>query len=89
MALSVRVKEVKALDNLMLSVLFTNGVTKLYDVKQLLPEYNGMFLPLQENPALFKNVHVDCGGFGIAWNSEIDISEWELWDNGIEESVSA
>lgn len=88
MNLSVRVKEVKPLDNLMLSILFVNGVKKIYDVKQLLPEFNGMFMPLQDNPALFKNVYVDCGGCGIAWNEDIDISECELWENGVTESVN-
>lgn len=82
MALSIRVKEVKALDDLMLYVLFVNGVEKLYDVKQLLPEFPQMFTPLRDNPALFKNVVVDCGGCGISWNEDIDISECELWENG-------
>ncbi len=83
MALSIRVKEVKALDNLMLSVLFVNGVKKLYDVKQLFSEFPHMFTPLEENPELFKHVTVDCGGCGISWNEDIDISECELWENGI------
>ncbi|MCD7828133.1 MAG: DUF2442 domain-containing protein [Clostridiales bacterium] len=82
MSSSIRVREVEPLNNLMLSVLFTNGVRKRYDVKQLLPEYNGMFMPLKDNPPLFKSVYVDCGGCGIAWNEDIDISEWELWENG-------
>ena len=30
------------------------------------------------------NVKVDCGGYAICWDDEIDISEVELWDNGIE-----
>ncbi len=46
MPLSVRVKEVKALDDFILSVLFVSG----------------------------------CG---ISWNEDIDISECELWENGI------
>ena len=86
MALSIRVKEVKALDNLMLSVLFVNGARKLYDVKQLFPKFPQMFAPLKDNPALFKNVIVDCGGCGISWNEDIDISECELWENGVLES---
>ncbi|MCC8060499.1 MAG: DUF2442 domain-containing protein [Clostridiales bacterium] len=83
MALSIRIKEVEALDNLMLSVLFVNGVKKLYDVKQLFREFPQMFTPLKDNPALFKNVTVDCGGCGISWNEDIDISECELWENGM------
>lgn len=89
MALSIRVKGVKALDDLMLSVLFVNGVTKLYDVKQLLPVFPQMLSPLKDDPVLFHNVLVDCGGFGISWNEDIDISECELWENGIIEGVMA
>ncbi len=88
MTLSIRVKDVKALDDFMLSVLFMNGVKKLYDVKQLFSQFPQMFAPLKENPALFKNVSVICGGCGIAWNEDIDISECELWENGVIESVS-
>ncbi len=84
MAFSVKVKEVEPLDNFMLSVLFANGVKKLYDVKQLFSRLPNMFIPLQDNPAFFKNVTVDCGGCGISWDENIDISEWELWENGLE-----
>lgn len=87
MSLSIRVKEVTPLDDLMLSVLFVNGVRKKYDVKQLFAEFPQMFTPLKDNPAIFKNVVVDCGGCGISWNEDIDISECELWENGIIESV--
>lgn len=89
MALSIRVKDVEPLDNFVLSVLFVNGVRKRYDVKQLFPVFDKMFSPLQDNPALFKNVYVDCGGCGIAWDDAMDISECELWENGTTESVNA
>ncbi|MFO7883430.1 MAG: DUF2442 domain-containing protein [Desulfobacteraceae bacterium] len=35
-----------------------------------------------KNPALFKAVQVEPGGFAVAWNNEIDISEYELWKHG-------
>jgi len=41
-----------------------------------------MFLTREHNP-LFDTVYVDCGGYSVAWTPDIDISEWELWDNGI------
>lgn len=85
MPLSIRVKEVQPLDNMMVSVLFVNGVRKKYDVKLLFDEFEQMFRPLRNHPELFRNVYVDCGGCGIAWNSDIDISECELWENGVEE----
>jgi hypothetical protein len=27
---------------------------------------------------------VDAGGFGISWNDDADLSEYELWTNGVE-----
>lgn len=40
-----------------------------------------MFSPLK-NPALFKAVKVEPGGYAVAWSSSIDISEYELWRHG-------
>jgi hypothetical protein len=31
-----------------------------------------------------KSVRVDSGGYGISWNDDVDISEYELWTNGVE-----
>ena len=41
-----------------------------------------MFFPLK-NPAFFRNFIIESGGYGLVWNEEIDISEYELWQNGI------
>ena len=83
MSLSIRVREVQPLPNLQLKITFVNNIVKLYDVKQLLPQFD-MFEPLVNNEALFQCVQVDCGGCGISWNENIDISECELWENGKE-----
>ncbi len=40
-----------------------------------------MFSPLK-NSALFKAVQVEQGGYAVFWNSNIDISEYELWTHG-------
>ena len=82
MGLSIKVKDVKPLDDMKLFVSFENDVTKIYDVKQLIPEYP-IYAEL-ENKSLFNLVHVDCGGYAIAWNEDIDIPEVELWEGGIE-----
>lgn len=44
---------------------------------------------MQEEPfnrlkdkALFENVRVDSGGYGISWSDDIDLSESELWIQG-------
>jgi len=77
-----RIKEVIPMNDLLLLVKFDDDTSKQYDVKPLLAKYP-VFQALK-NPELFKKVAVDCGGFGIAWNEEIDLSEYEIWNNGIE-----
>lgn len=73
------VTEVTPKDDLILEVKFSNGVTKEYDCKQLLDDE--MYEDLN-NACLFRQVHVDCGGYAVSWSEDIDISECELWDNG-------
>ena len=76
-----KVKSVAPLSNFTLSVQFSEGVTKLYDLKPLF-ERIPAFLYLNENPAEYGCVAVDVGGYGIVWNDELDLSCDELWENG-------
>ena len=77
-----KVKNVFALPEYKLSVQFSEGVTKIYDVKPLLEKIPS-FAELKENPAEFACVTVDTGGYGIIWNDDIDLSCDELWERGI------
>lgn len=74
-----KVKSAVAIDNHTLLVEFDNNKKKTYDITPLLSK--DMFSPLT-NPALFKAVRVEQGGYAVVWNSEIDISEYELWSHG-------
>jgi hypothetical protein len=74
-----KIKSASALDDHTLIVEFDNNEIKKYDVSPLLNK--DMFAPLK-NPALFKSVKVEQGGYAVVWNSEIDISEYELWRHG-------
>lgn len=84
MNLKIKIIDVKALDNFILHVVFNNGIKKSYDVKQLFYRFPDMFEPFKYNPAIFKNVKIDCGGCGVSWNEDIDISEFELFENGVD-----
>ncbi len=84
MEYSVKIQGVTAMEDWKLSVLFVNGIRKIYDVSPLFEEYPEMFGQLQQNPAIFPHVSVDCGGCGVSWSEDIDLSECELWENGIE-----
>jgi len=83
MSLSIKVKRVEALKELCLLVTFENDVKKIYDVKQLFEQFENY--KKLEDIKLFNSVKVDCGGYAVSFNDEIDISEVELWENGVEE----
>jgi hypothetical protein len=74
-----RVKSAVAIDEHTLMIEFDNNLKKKYDVAPLLEKE--MFFPLK-NPALFKAVKVEQGGYAVVWNADIDISEYELWSHG-------
>ena len=76
-----KIKSVNALPNYKLSIQFSEGTTKIYDVSKLFKKYD-LFLPLKNNELLFNSVTVEQGGYGIIWNDNIDISCDELWTNG-------
>ena len=76
-----KIQSVTPKDNYILSVLFTDGITKEYDVKPLFNKWP-VFKALRDVPGLFKQVKVDAGGYGISWNDEIDLEGNELRDNG-------
>jgi hypothetical protein len=73
---------VQPVENKRLLVRFTNGIEKIYDCKPLLALER---FHLLRNEAFFKAVRVDPGGYGISWNDEMDLSEYELWVNGVVE----
>jgi hypothetical protein len=60
-------------------VSFSNGERRRYDIQRVL--CHEAFFPLR-NPAFFKNLSIEPGGCALSWNSELDISEYELWRHG-------
>ena len=76
-----KVKNVFVLPDYKLSVQFSEGVTKLYDVKPLFDKIPA-FKVFEKNPKKFSEVTVDTGGYGIVWNDELDLSCDELWEHG-------
>ena len=77
-----KVKNVSALPEYKLSVQFSEGVTKIYDVKPLF-EKIPVFAELKNSLEEFACVSVDVGGYGIVWNDDLDLSCDELWENGV------
>ncbi|MGL5576182.1 MAG: DUF2442 domain-containing protein [Sarcina sp.] len=80
-----KIKSIKILNNFKLQVLFDNSVTKIVDFTKKFDE--SIYEDLQ-NEILFRQAKVDSGGYGVSWNDDIDISEYELWNIGIKSSES-
>jgi hypothetical protein len=80
-----KILSVQALEDKKLLVKFVNGIEKIYDCNPLLDM--DMF-ELLKNEAFFKSVKVDSGGYGISWNDDADLSEYELWANGVEVTMA-
>lgn len=78
-----KIKSITPLPDYIITVQFSEGVTKTYDMKILFERYP-MFTPLKENPDLYYSASVDIGGYGVVWNDDIDISCDELFHNGKE-----
>jgi len=75
-----RIKSVTPLEGKRLLVAFVNGVEKVYDCQRIL---NLDRFQMLKHQALFKAVTVDPGGYGVSWNDEMDLSEYELWNNRV------
>lgn len=67
-----KIKNVKAMDNLILKITFENEEVRYYDVKRLISEHKEF--EILNDISLFNLVKVDSGGYGISWNDELDIS---------------
>ena len=74
------IKSVSVIGRYTLLVNFSNDEKRKYDVSPLLDRE--MFSALR-NPAFFRNVRVDVSGYALIWDEDTDISEYELWTNGI------
>lgn len=66
-----------------LLVSFDNRCQRLYDLAPLLE--HTLFAELK-NEELFRGVTVEPGGYAVSWESGADLSEHELWVNGVEPS---
>lgn len=76
-----RIKSVKPLDDLIILVVFRNGVEVKYDITQLYDKFP-QFKKLEVNN-LFEKVSVDVGGYGLVWNDELDLDAEDVWQYGV------
>ena len=76
-----KIKSVTPLPGYKLSIQFSEGVTKLYDVGLLFEKITA-FKHFLTQPETFEDVFVDAGGYGVVWNDDLDLSCDELWEHG-------
>ena len=76
-----KIRAVHTLSDYRLYIQFSEGLTKIYDVKPLFTKW-AAFKRLENEPELFNDEAVDTGGYGIVWNDELDLSCDELYENG-------
>lgn len=75
-----RIQSVFPLEGKRLLVTFVDGTQKVYDCRQIL--HLERFRLLNQE-AFFKAITVNPGGYGVSWNDDMDLSEYELWHNGV------
>lgn len=80
--LSIKVKEVLPLKDVKLLVFFEDEKCKIFDVKELFKEYPE-YAELKDKD-LFHKVRVEPGGYGVSWNKILDLSEGELYNDGVD-----
>lgn len=76
-----KIKIIEPKENYFLRAVFEDGTEKIYDLKPLFTEIP-QFEDLKVISGLFESVIIDVGGYGIIWNSELDLSAEEIWSNG-------
>jgi hypothetical protein len=75
-----KIKAVRPIGYKRLLITFSNDVKKIYDCSPLLED--DTFKPLL-NDHFFRSVKADKHGYGISWTDDLDLSESELWLNGV------
>ena len=78
-----RIKSVKPMDNYTIHVIFNDGKSVLYDVKEdidTLPGYDD----LKNIHGLFKQVQLDESRTCVFWNDDIDLPSDAIYEYGKE-----
>lgn len=75
-----KIKTIYPIGESKLLAFFVDDDPRLYDVAPLMDKWPA-FEALKD-PALFAQVKVDAGGYGISWNDDIDLSSDEIYNNG-------
>ena len=78
-----RIKKLEALDHYVLYVVFDDGKTVEYDVKEDMDTIDS-YKALREVYGLFKQVNLDQSRTCVYWNDEIDLPSDMIYEYGKE-----
>ena len=77
-----KIKELRTDDNLNLYAIFSNGIEKVYNIRNMFPVYAPM--KELEDLTLFRKAKLSPGGYAIVWNDDLDLDGEEIWKCGTE-----
>lgn len=77
-----RIKEIKALENFVLFVIFDDGYKVYYDVKEDIEQLPS-FRSLKEEYGLFNQFELDASRTCVTWSDEIDLPSDSIYEYGI------
>ena len=80
-----KIKELRTDDNLNLYAIFSNGIEKVYNVRDMFSVYAPM--KELEDLTLFRKAKISPGGYAIVWNDDLDLDAEEIWESGMETGV--
>lgn len=75
-----RIKSVKPLENYLLQVVFDDGKSGIYDMKEdinIIPQYKD----LQDIKGLFERVNLDKSRTCVFWSDEIDVPSDAIYES--------
>ena len=64
-----------------LKLFFSDNSVKIYNFNELLKLEQFEKL---KNEKYFRTFQIEQGGYGLVWDEDTDIAEYELWKNGID-----
>lgn len=82
-----RIKSIKPLEKYLLRVVFDDGKSGIYDVKDdinTIPQYKD----LQSIKGMFKQIHLDESRTCVFWSDEIDLPSDAIYENLQDESTA-
>ncbi len=78
-----RIEDVIPLDDYALLVFFRDGTVRKCNMRNFMEE-NKSFQIILRREDYFKNVRMQTGGHGVTWDETLNVSDAELYSNGIE-----